>query len=128
VSKRNKYNSGKYEEKRMADKLDDLAAFEDFQASILPKLRAGIKAGKSAVDMYRMVEAEAAARAITIGLTESDSGRALAAIQEILNRAGGKPTERKEIRGQFSSLSDDELRALARSEELDEESDPDTAH
>jgi hypothetical protein len=109
VSKRNKFNGGNGIQGGMAQTLDDLAEFEQFQSDILPKLRAAIKAGKGAKDLYKMVEAEAAARAITIGLTSKDEGKALAAVQDILNRVHGKAVEHKTIDARFSELPENEL-------------------
>lgn len=116
MSKRNKFNSGHAPQSLMAQNLDDLAEFESFRSDVLPKLRAAIKAGKGAKDLYKMVEAEAAARAITIGLTSPDEGKALAAVQDILNRVHGKAVEHKEIRAQFSELPDADLDSLIASE------------
>jgi hypothetical protein len=116
MAKNNKFNSGQAPQSLMARNLDELAEFESYKEEVLPKLRAAIKAGKSAKDLYKMVEAEAAARAITIGLTSQDEGKALAAVQDILNRVHGKAVEHKEIRAQFSELPDADLDSLIASE------------
>lgn len=101
---------------RIAKALDDLAAFEEFQAELLPALRGAIQAGKTADDIYKMAEAMAAARAVTIAATEKDSGKALAAIREVLDRSKGKATERREIAHKYEKLKDEELDALILSE------------
>lgn len=111
-----RYNSGHGDQGKMAQAMDDLAEFEDFKTSILPKLRAAIKAGKSALDMYKLVEAEAAARAITIGLTSEDEGKALSAVTDILNRVHGKPKETVNVNNRYENLPDDQLDSLILSE------------
>lgn len=92
--------------------IDRLEAFKEFQVNILPALREDIKEGKTAEQIYSKYQAMAAARGISIAMTEVDSGKALAAIREILDRSGGRATEKHTIEHKFSKLRDEELDAL----------------
>ncbi len=112
----NKFNSGKAAELQMVNKLDDLAEFEEFQEHILPKLRAAIKAGKSAEDIYKMATSAAAGKIATMAIRETDPLKALALCRELLDRSGGKATERREIKAEITQLSEAELDALIESE------------
>lgn len=117
MSKRGKFNSGHTQQNKMAKNLDDLAAFEEFQDEILPTLKKAVKEGWSPEKIYKHAAALAAARSVSIALTEMDSAKALAGIKEILDRSGGKATERREVKHEVSALSDAELEALIASEE-----------
>jgi hypothetical protein len=103
------------EERRMIKMLSQVAAFEEFKTQILPSLQQDIKAGLSAEEILKKYAHMAAARQITIAMTDADSGRALSAIKDLLDRTQGKPTERKEIKHQFSELKDEELDSLLES-------------
>jgi hypothetical protein len=122
--KSNKF-SGHRDENEMLRRLDDLSEFERFKTEILPKLRRALEKGKGVEDIYKLVAAEAAARAVTLALTEPDSGKALSAIKEILDRSGGKATDRKEITQKYEKLSDTELDALLSSQLTEVASDED---
>jgi hypothetical protein len=101
-------------EHRMAEKLDALAQFEQFQEDILPILQQALKEGWDAEKIFKHPKAQAllAARALTIGIMSPDHGKALSAISDVLNRTIGKPTEKQEIKHKMEKLGDDELDAL----------------
>lgn len=120
MTKRGKFNSGQTQQNKMARNLDDLAAFEDFEDTVLPMLKKAIKEGWSPEKIYKMTAAHAAARSVSIALTEQDSGKALAGIKEVLDRSGGKATERREIKHELSGMTDAELEALIASQEADD--------
>lgn len=104
------------QEERTIEALGDLAEFERFQAEVLPKLRdAVLNKGASAKDILDMVQTVAAARLGTMVVTEQDSGKALAAIKDILDRTQGKATEKREISHKFEKLKEEELDALLQS-------------
>lgn len=129
---RRKASNRNHTEARMVRNLDALAAFEEFQDEVLPMLRQDLAKGLTAEDIYKKYQALAAARNISIALADPDSGKALAAIKDILDRSGGKPTERKELTHKMANVSDAELDSLLLSkldkdEETDDESDR-TAH
>lgn len=128
MAKRNKFNSGKTQENLMARNLDELAKFDDFKESVLPLLQKMIKQGKSAVDMYKAVESLAAARSITIALTDEDSAKALAGVREILDRSHGKATEHKKLEARFSNMPEADLDALLQAEQEDLENIKQSKH
>lgn len=97
------------EDQEMASRLDDLAVYEEFKTTLAPKLRNLLLEGKSPDDIYKEASSYVAARAVTIALNEQDSGRALTAIKEILDRSAGKAVERQEISHKYENLSDEEL-------------------
>lgn len=107
----------------MVSNLDKLAAFEEFQTLIAPKLQQMLKGGSSAEDIMEFTKAYAAARLATTALLSPDEGKALLASQDILNRTIGKPKERVETTHRFEKLSDNELDALVQSglAEIDDE-------
>jgi hypothetical protein len=98
----------------MAASLDALAEFERFQEEILPILQTALKEGWTAEKIYSHPKAQAllAARQLTIGIMNPDPGKALAAIQDVMNRTIGKPTDKVEVKGKLEKMSDDELDAL----------------
>lgn len=99
-------------ENRMVSAIDNLAAFEEFQDEILPELRKMLKVGASAEAIYKKATAVAAARAVSIAVRDPDSSKALSAIKEILDRSGGKATERQEVSHKLEKLPDEQLDAL----------------
>jgi hypothetical protein len=99
----------------MAALMDEISAFDEFKNEVLPSLRADLKKGLTADEIYKKYQHLAAARNITIAMTEQDSSKALAAIKDVLDRAGGKAKERKEIDLKYSNLPEDQLDALLKS-------------
>lgn len=106
-----KFENG-LEANKMARNLDALAEFEQFQADVLPALRKDLAAGMSAEALYKKYQSMAAARNITIAATSQNEGTALAAIKDILDRAGGKAKERSEVTHKMQNVPDDQLDAL----------------
>jgi hypothetical protein len=98
----------------MARVLDELAEFERYQEEIMPILRQAIAENWTAERIWSHPKTQAmmAARAVTIGLMDKDTARALAAIKDVADRTSGKPTEKKEIKHTLEKLSDNELDAL----------------
>jgi hypothetical protein len=111
MAKHRKAN-GNSHDKFMARHLDDLAAFEDFKDDLLPALQKLVKEGASAEDIYKKYESLAAARLITIVAKEVDSGKALSAIKDVLDRTQGKAKERHTHEHKYARLKDEELNSL----------------
>lgn len=88
-------------------------------------LRQAITEAWPAEKIYKMAEAHAAARNVTIALTEEDSGKALSAIKELMDRSKGKATEKQEVTHTYSKLKDEDLDALLESKLKEEESERD---
>ena len=114
-----------YVERKRVKNLDALAQFEDFKKSVLPSVQQDVMNGLTAEDLYKKYAHLAAARAISIAATEFDSGRAMSAIKDILDRASGRPTEKREITHKHAELTDDELQALLETEMTEMEDDED---
>jgi len=114
---------------RAAEALDQLALFEKFQREVLEKFQSMVLEGKTEKEIYAVCAPMAAARTATIALTDPDSNKALAAAKDVLDRHGGKATERKVVQHQYENLSDTELDALLLSQaaEADEEEEEEGA-
>jgi hypothetical protein len=108
-------------EHRAALALDRLAAFEEYEDNVLPKLREMIQNGSSAEDIYKFAAAMAAARTVTIAIKEEDSGKALSAIKDILDREQGKAKERVQHEHKYGKLRPEEVDSLILSMTGDEE-------
>jgi hypothetical protein len=126
--KTNRYNSGIGTQSTIAKNIDELAEYEEFKASILPKLRRMIRDGKSAEDIYAFSQSVLAARAVTIGMSSEDEKTALTAIREVLDRGVGKAADKLEITSRYKNLSDEELSSLLSSQEKDLEEDEAQKH
>lgn len=111
----------------MARNIDTMAEFEAFKENILPALRQDIKSGKSAEQIYAKYAAIAAARGVSIAMTEVDSGKALSALRDILDRTQGKAVERIAVKHRFENLKEEELDALliSRAREIEDVEDQD---
>ena len=112
-------------ESRMVSLLDDLEKFQAFRKELAPALKADLKSGLTAVQLYEKYQGLAAARGISIMMSERDSGKALSAIKEILDRSQGKATEKKEVTHRFDKTKTEELDAilLSKLDELESQDD-----
>jgi hypothetical protein len=112
----------------MAATLDEIEQLLELKESLLPQLRKDLKAGLTGDEIYEKYKAIAAARVVSIVATEVDSGKALAASKEVLDRSGGKAAEKKEVTHRYGKLKDEQLDsvllsmsgAAAAAEEADE--------
>lgn len=101
---------------RMSRLLDELVEFEEFRTTILDTIRQDLKAGMTAAQLREKYAALVQARVLTEALTD-ESARALTAAKDVLDRAHGRATEKKEITHTLKDMSEAELDALIRSEE-----------
>lgn len=100
------------------DKLySDLEEFEAFREKILPAIRKDLMSGMTAAQLREKYSALVQARLITEAITTPDAAKASAAARDILDRAHGKATEKKEVTHKFADLSDQELDSILISEE-----------
>jgi hypothetical protein len=106
------FPSGNGPEQHVARVIDELAEFDEFKATVLPKLRQMIKGNAPSKEILEAGRALVAARLATIAATEPDAKTALAAAKELLDRTDGKVTERREVEHKMAKLKDDELDAL----------------
>ncbi len=107
----------------MADLIDDLNEFEEFKKSLLPALKAMVQRKAPPEEILATVQSLAAAKLGTM-IVRSDTKHTMAAIQEVLNRTIGKPTEKVETTHRFEKMKDEELDSLLKSR-LKEVSDTD---
>jgi hypothetical protein len=96
----------------MVEVLDELAMFEEYRATMLPKLRDQIDKGASTKEILGTAKAAAVARLASLAVLEQDSKVAITAIKELLDRLDGRVTDRKEITHQMANLKSEELDAL----------------
>lgn len=125
TTKKGRTNDGKYAQGRADELVDSLAQFEQFKAEILPALQEELLKGTDAEVLVKKFDSHAVARIISIVMTEKDSGKALAAAKEILDRSQGKAAQKVETTHRFEKLDDNELDALLKSRLTEEESDDD---
>ena len=110
-------------ENRMVRNLDDLAEFEDYVGSVLPKIRQLRKKGKTAKQIYDLFKDDFAARKVSIALDPSVAPeKALAAMNSLEDRIDGKPKERKELDHKYAQMPDKQIDSLLLSELSDSDS------
>lgn len=97
---------------RMARKLDNLAAFEEFEATILPALRKDLKSGLTAQQILEKYQGHAAAVLASGMFLSGTPADARAAAKELLDRVQGKPTERRELTHKLDRMPEKDIDAL----------------
>jgi hypothetical protein len=103
-------------EAQLARSLDKLAAFQDWSADILPRLRKMLaNPDVTPEDILEFSKAYAVAKVATIAFTDDDNARALSAAKDLLDRSLGKAKERQEVEHKFGKLKEEELDALIES-------------
>ena len=103
--------------------IDNIRSFEEYRDEILPKIRKMLAQGKKSEEIMQFAQAYVAARIVTVALTEEDSGKALTAAKDILDRTQGKAKEVTETTHKFEKLSDAELDALVTSRLTEDDED-----
>lgn len=107
------YNTRKSgQELERAGTIDELAVYDELFTGALASLKKDIAKGMDAISIAKKYANLAQARIVTTALTDQDSSKALAASQDIINRAHGKATEKKEIKHALADSSDSELDAV----------------
>jgi hypothetical protein len=96
--------------------LQEVREFQEFRDSLLPVLRADLKNGTPAKEILEKVKALAAARLGHIMMTENDSGKALSAISQVLDRTDGKAKESVKHTHQLEELPSQQLESLLATE------------
>lgn len=104
--------TGRIEQGDMAHMIDNLAEFEEFREAFLPAIQKDLRAGLSAKEIREKYQAYLQARVVQIGLMEPDSGKALSAIKDLLDRSEGRAVERRAVAHKFESMDDRELDSL----------------
>lgn len=97
----------------MIKALDAKGIFDDISEAILPLLAQALREGWDDEKLlnHPKVQLLLTARAISMGIQERDSGRAMTAIKDLKDRSKGKPVERREIKHALANLKDEELDA-----------------
>lgn len=108
-----------------ARNLDDLAIYDEMTVGVLAGLKKDMAAGMTSEEILAKYSSLASARIVTIAATEADSGKALAAAKDILDRVKGKAVERKQIHHKLENVDEKQIDAIILSEfenlQLDEE-------
>jgi len=111
----------KYEQKakkmtaQKARSIDSLALYDQLFHNMLAELQKDIASGLTAQELNKKYASLAAAKTISIALTEQDSGKALTALKDIQDRAHGKATEKKEIKHGLADANEKEIDAVLES-------------
>lgn len=101
-----------YAKRRQERVLNKLAAFEEFNASFPDSVKRMLLDGATPEDVLDKHKSMVAARIVSIAMTEQDSGRALAAAKDVLDRTQGKAIERQQVEHKFGRMDEDQLDAL----------------
>lgn len=99
-----------------ARSIDDLALHDELMGGVLGMIKKDLAAGLPADRILEKYAPIAAARTVTIALTDADSGRALTASKDVLDRVHGKATERKELVHRLDKLDERQIDAIILSE------------
>ena len=103
------------QEAEMVRSLDELAEFQEYRDKILRRFHKMLKDGAEPQEILKVAQSLAAARLGSMAATEFDSGKALSAIKDLLDRTQGRATEKKEVQHKFEKLTDEELDSLVAS-------------
>jgi len=103
-------------EDRAIRSLDQLAEFEELFGGMVQQLKNDIKSGMKPEQLRDKYASLVTARTINIALVDPDSGKALAAAKDVIDRHAGKPKESLETTHRLEKLPDQELEALVLSE------------
>lgn len=98
------------DQRKMAEALDDMAMFEELQASVIPQLRALIKKGATSEEILETGRALAVARLVSEAALNPNVN--MAAIKELLDRVHGKSTEKRDYTHRLGKLKDEEVDAM----------------
>lgn len=104
-------------EHMLAVTLDKMSLLDDISEEIFPILRQAIRERwpREKVFGHPVIEALLAVRQASIAIKDPDSGKALAAIKDAVDRKEGKARERIEQTHKLEKLPDEQLDALLKS-------------
>jgi glucuronate isomerase len=117
--KRSEQRNGHAAEMKQHDLHQNIKELEEFKATLLPALRKDLLSGMTEAQIQKKYAAYVQTRLVQIALMEPDSGKAMAAAKDILDRTNGRATEKKEVTHRFKDMTDQELDAVLQSEESD---------
>ncbi len=96
-------------EDEMLRNLDLLSEYDSYATEVAPILRQAVTQGWSPDKIFKHFQSYLAARAVTIALNDKDSGKALAALKDLMDRSVGKATEKIETTHRLEKLGDADL-------------------
>lgn len=99
-----------------ARNIDDLALHDELMGGLLGVIRDDLRAGLPAEKILTKYANIAAARVATIAATDADSGKALAASKDILDRVYGKAREIKDVTHRLDKVDERQIDAILISE------------
>lgn len=106
-----KHQGARHQEYNMANNIDRMAAFREFENNFAPEIRKALLSGKTEKQIMERYKPLIGARLVQIALTGEDS-QALGASKEIFDRLDGKSAQKTETTHKFAHLPDQELDAL----------------
>lgn len=96
--------------------LDDLTLHDDLMMGVLGGVKKDLASGLTSEEILTKYAALASARIVSIAATDADSGKALAAAKDVLDRTQGRAVERKQIDHRLSKLDEKQIDAILLSE------------
>lgn len=99
---------GEKQENWLCSIVDDYSEFERYKGA-MKQLMGLVQKGASPEEIYEKFGPALAARMIMLGLTEKNPAMLKGVIQEVHNRAYGKPKEKQEVTHKYENLSEEEL-------------------
>lgn len=109
--------------------IDDLMIHDDLMVGVLGAVKKDLAAGLTGVQIMEKYSSLAAARIVSIAATEADSGKALSAAKDLMDRVHGKAREIKDVTHRLAQVDEKQIDAILISEidslEIDEASDDD---
>ena len=95
-----------------ARNIDELAIHDDLMIGVLGAVKKDLAAGLTGVQIMEKYSSLAAARIVSIAATEADSGKALSAAKDLMDRVHGKAREVKDVTHRLAQVEDKQLDAL----------------
>lgn len=96
--------------------LDELAVFDEMLGGVLEGVRQDIRKGATTDQLLEKYANLALARIITVAVSDADSGRALSAAKDIMDRARGKAKETKDVTHRLAKVDERQIDAILLSE------------
>lgn len=110
-----------------ARNIDSLALHDELLQGVLGSVKKDLAAGLTGQQILEKYASLAAARVVSIAVTEADSGKALASAKDVLDRAYGKARETKDVTHRLAQVDEKQIDAILISEidslEIDEAAD-----
>lgn len=95
-----------------ARNIDDLALHDEMMMGILGSVKQDLALGLTSEEIMKKYSGIAAARIVSIAATEADSGKALAAAKDLMDRVHGKARETKDVTHRLDKVNEREIDAI----------------